>query len=111
MTFTQRLFACHGSVVDLGQSISAPSLANKVNRSDPNNGIHPPMPACNLLWSIELTIVDQAVAIRCKMDVGMTVEAPNMFTVHFGCTSDEFGDGCLPSDKLSGCSGCRAVVK
>ena len=100
LAFAQQLLPSRRSVVDMGQSISASTLANKVDRSDSDYGIHPPMPAPNLLWSIDLTIVGQAVAIGCKMDIDMTVKSPYVFTVHFGCTSDEFGDGCLLGEEL-----------
>src|SRR5436309_7500126 len=102
LAFAQQLLACHRSIVNLGQSISASTLANKVNGSNANNGIHSPMPSRNLLWTIELTIGNEAVAIRRKMDIGMVIQAPDLVAAHFGCAGDECGDGCLPRNKLSG---------
>ena len=60
------------------------------------------MPSRNLLWTIELTIGNEAVAIRRKMDIGMAIQAPDVVAAHFACAGDEFGDGCLPRNKLSG---------
>src|SRR5204863_3730999 len=102
LAFTQQLLAYHRSIVNLGQSISVSTLANKVDGSNANNGIHSPMPSRNLLWTIELTIGNEAVVIRRKMDIGMAIQAPDVVAAHFGCAGDKFGDGCLPRNKLSG---------
>jgi hypothetical protein len=96
LAFAQQLLPGSWSVVDLGQSISASTFANKVDRSNTNNGIHSPMPSRNLLWTIELTIGNEAVAIRRKMDIGMAIQTPDIVAAHFGCAGDEFGGGCLP---------------
>ena len=61
-----------------------------------NNGIHSPMPSRNLLWTIELTIGNETVLIRRKVDIGMAVETPDIVAAHFGCAGDKFGDGSLP---------------
>src|ERR1700685_1901628 len=85
----------------MGQMKSASTFANKVDRTNTNNGIHSPMPSRNLLWMIKLTIGREAVAIRRKMDVSMAIEPPDVVAAHFGCcTSDKFGRRCLPWSKM-----------
>jgi len=102
LAFAQQLLAGRRSVVDLGQSISASTFANKVDGSNTNYGIHSPMPSRNLRWTIELTIGNEAVAIRRNVDIGMAIKPPDIVAAHFGCAGDEFGGGCLPRRELSG---------
>ena len=54
----------------------------------------------NLLWTIELTVGNETVAIRRKMDIGMAIKAPDIVAVHLGRAGDEFGRGCLPCREL-----------
>jgi hypothetical protein len=42
------------------------------------------MPSYNLLWIIELMIVDELMAVRSKVDISMAVESPNVFAAYFG---------------------------
>jgi hypothetical protein len=40
------------------------------------------------------------VVIRRKINIDMTVEAPDFVAAHFGCSGDKFSDGCFPGDEI-----------
>jgi hypothetical protein len=83
------------------QSLPATFLAREFEGSNANRSINRSLPPRYLLWFSKLTVGDESISIRRDMDVGMTVESPDVLAFHNGgCTRNEFRNRGIPTDEI-----------